>query len=560
MTVINRGHVRPSLRDFMVLFTAETLHVLGTAILFFIAFPELDTVKGLMLSNCLAFLPGILRMFMPPPLRFSKWVNTTLCATALIAQISCLVTWIVVDSDIENIWALPVGLVLSSFGWWECFVEENGPFNKLWNIKSSMTDGGARGITNVFLSIWKVCLFLLCMTLICPWTELTANYSELFQLFGESFEKNQWIIHRTSGVDFVQTDILEGSEKFTESPAIVLVVQILSSIVTYLASIFACKFNIQRFSFALPLSLVTSVCLSFAIPMCHLRHEDPCKYSSIFPEYTFYHCPANIDSFWTWLVDNFVFMWIPLSIANLWISIHIWLPRNKRLLDIPHMFGTELFSGLTLDTSLMLNRRTDDGERSMQFYKHGKQNSSNAQADPEVESNMDTQRNGRVTWSGIQDDPNDEIVKEDLVARVKGCVTMWHETRAEMREILKSLFRIDDDYHARKLALQLYNRDEDFYEWESHIFFDDAMTNSKEDPDQIIVNSFVETLIETLRTLGLEWYGSRGLQIEMTRMVTPYGGRLEWTLPGTTKIICHLKDKAKIRHKKRYTHVNLKCT
>ena len=34
---------------------------------------------------------------------------------------------------------------------------------------------------------------------------------------------------------------------------------------------------------------------------------------------------------------------------------------------------------------------------------------------------------------------------------------------------------------------------------------------------------------------------------------TPYGGRLIWTLPGKTQIICHLKDKNKIRHKKRWS-------
>ena len=34
---------------------------------------------------------------------------------------------------------------------------------------------------------------------------------------------------------------------------------------------------------------------------------------------------------------------------------------------------------------------------------------------------------------------------------------------------------------------------------------------------------------------------------------TPYGGRLVWTLPGKTKIVCHLKDKSVIRHKKRWS-------
>ena len=344
--------------------------------------------------------------------------------------------------------------------------------------------------------------------------------------------------------NFLQTDILEGSEKIIKSPALALLIQMSCSIITYIASLFACKFKIQRFSFALPLSLVTPVCLSFAIPMCYFRNEEPCKYSSIFPKNLFFHCPKNMVPFWSWLVDNFIFMWFPLFISHLWTSIHIWLPKNKRLLDIPHMFGTELYSGLMVDTSMVLNRRTDDGQVSRLF--------SNTQYSNEAHTDEESYMDGNIVKGRLApSEADDGTEKEDLVTRIKGCVTMWHETRDEMREILKSLFRIDNDYHARRLALQLYAREDDYYEWESHIFFDDAMTISKEDPDQTIVNPFVETLIETVSSLGNEWYGSRGLQIEMTKMVTPYGGRLEWTLPGTTKITCHLKDKTKIRHKKR---------
>lgn len=36
---------------------------------------------------------------------------------------------------------------------------------------------------------------------------------------------------------------------------------------------------------------------------------------------------------------------------------------------------------------------------------------------------------------------------------------------------------------------------------------------------------------------------------------TPYGGRIEWILPGKTQLICHMKDKDKIRHKKRWSQV-----
>jgi chitin synthase len=39
------------------------------------------------------------------------------------------------------------------------------------------------------------------------------------------------------------------------------------------------------------------------------------------------------------------------------------------------------------------------------------------------------------------------------------------------------------------------------------------------------------------------------------KIPTPYGGRLTWILPGGNLLIAHLKDKMKIRHKKRWSQV-----
>ena len=36
---------------------------------------------------------------------------------------------------------------------------------------------------------------------------------------------------------------------------------------------------------------------------------------------------------------------------------------------------------------------------------------------------------------------------------------------------------------------------------------------------------------------------------------TPYGNRLTWKMPGQSNLIVHLKDKTKIRHKKRWSQV-----
>jgi hypothetical protein len=38
---------------------------------------------------------------------------------------------------------------------------------------------------------------------------------------------------------------------------------------------------------------------------------------------------------------------------------------------------------------------------------------------------------------------------EDKIVRVYGCATMWHENSEEMAEMLKSIFRMDEDYAAR---------------------------------------------------------------------------------------------------------------
>ena len=63
-------------------------------------------------------------------------------------------------------------------------------------------------------------------------------------------------------------------------------------------------------------------------------------------------------------------------------------------------------------------------------------------------------------------------------------------------------------------------------------------------------------LVNSVEKFGRKWYGKRRLGVAApVKMETPYGGRIVWTLPGETKIICHLKDKNKIRHKKRWSQI-----
>ncbi len=51
-----------SWREFGVVWVTETSHVVGLALLAFKVFPELDSIKAVMLTNCLCFLPSVYSM------------------------------------------------------------------------------------------------------------------------------------------------------------------------------------------------------------------------------------------------------------------------------------------------------------------------------------------------------------------------------------------------------------------------------------------------------------------------------------------------------------------
>jgi hypothetical protein len=88
-----------------------------------------------------------------------------------------------------------------------------------------------------------------------------------------------------------------------------------------------------------------------------------------------------------------------------------------------------------------------------------------------------------------------------------------------------------------------------------HIFFDDAFELSEDNEDEFVVNNFVCDLMETIDPAATDVHGTDCNIRPPVKFPTPYGGRLVWTLPGKTKMIAHLKNKDKIRHKKRWSQV-----
>ena len=50
---------KPLAIDVFVVFFFETCHVIGTALLIYKVLPDLDVIKGAMLTNCFCFIPGL---------------------------------------------------------------------------------------------------------------------------------------------------------------------------------------------------------------------------------------------------------------------------------------------------------------------------------------------------------------------------------------------------------------------------------------------------------------------------------------------------------------------
>ena len=112
---------------------------------------------------------------------------------------------------------------------------------------------------------------------------------------------------------------------------------------------------------------------------------------------------------------------------------------------------------------------------------------------------------------------------------------MWHETKEEMELLLQSV-------------LDMNETNQDTFTWKLRIFFDDAFKDGH-------VNEYVLQLFEAMDSV----HEKRNLKKPTPILEdTPYGGNITWKLNDAstqegTKVVCHLKDKKKIRHKKRWS-------
>ncbi|KAH7639899.1 chitin synthase-like protein 2 [Dermatophagoides farinae] len=549
----------PSKSIFFTVFAIESIHTLGLVILIFIIFPSLDVVKGAMLTNCLCFIPSILAIFSRREDE-SKY-KTFLDIISMIIQAAAFIIWPIMMQEERipapyNPFLIPIVCIMISLGWWENYLDKNSNFNFIQQMaKIKQKFHRTRYFIYIFISIWKVLLIFLSMFACLYYIDGSTSLA-IFGKFREAFGQHKILIQRDRSdlLEFANTDQFVGveGESFeinSRSLASLWLVfmQIVATWLCYVVAKFTCKICIQGFSFAFPISLTVPVTISVLITFCGIHFENRCPLSDFWiPKYLFWFCQE--EPFSEFLMKPHAFLWVAWLLSQIWISVHIWNPKCERLATTEKIFVLPMYNSVLIDQSLAMNRRRDDEE----IIKS---------EDINLDSDGTTMQDPSQHYETISDQDDKkkkdkETFSADQIIRIYAVATMWHETTEEMLQMLKSVMRMDEDQCARRNA-QKYLRiiDPDYYEFEVHIFFDDAFELCDENDEDMVVNRFVKQFVQVMDTAA-SYVHQCNIKLKVPKKYpTPYGGRLEWIMPGQNKLIAHLKDKVKIRHRKRWSQV-----
>ncbi|KAK4876419.1 hypothetical protein RN001_012841 [Aquatica leii] len=532
----------PTKTEFFSLWLTETLPAIGSALLVFSILPELDVVKGVMLTNAVCFVPAVIGFFSRSSNKKDGSLKFALDILSILAQATSFIVWPMIENK-PVMWLIPLSVLFISCGWWENYVSEDSPvsFIKLLG-KAKKSFENSRYFIYIFVSMWKCLVFFITTIIIIYVKEKSVSF--LFDEFSTAFR--QHIINVTEirpiiGDTIDLTGVVQNSQEKSIlsdnlTPVWVFLINISCTYLCYVFGKFTCKVAIQGFSYAFPINLSVPTTISVLVAICGIHSGNPCLFYPPIPQYLFFNSPP-IYFLKDFITSQHVWIWVLWLLSQTWITIHIWFPRCERLARTEKLYVKPMYDAFLIDQSMALNRRRDDKPENLDDRHNDEED--DVKEDDSFEMNTSIQSSNECT-----------------ITKIYACACMWHETREEMMEFLKSIFRLDEDQCARRLVKEdLEFEMSDYYELETHIFFDDAFIRKDIYDNDPKLNEHVKFLIETVDKAASEVHQTSIRVRPPKKYLTPYGGRLEWTLPGKTLMIAHLKDKKKIRNKKRWSQV-----
>ncbi|XP_052804939.1 uncharacterized protein LOC128234627 isoform X2 [Mya arenaria] len=546
----------PSCGTLLFCLLMEFVHSVGLCLLAFVILPDMDPMRGIMLLNGIAFLPSILFPICGSAVKHhgqkKRNALTTLivfCLNILVVlvQVGFIAVVLMYDNFIEtshiDVEYYTSGLFIAamvfvSFSWWENFTDDRfcgttsyGGCTKSWLLKMKFELQESRPIVFLFTSFLKIAV-----TIVASW--LTKMYKPLSE---DEFSH----VHSIADVPIKDAlDYIE-SQPLKENVAMLALV-----LVTFFGNYFAttcCKLKLQTVSFNIPLLLSTPTAVVLVALDCDYEilniftneGQNDCSNDDFIRKALVYICGGIV--------------WASLY----WLCRHIFYPDIERLAKQERLFMNPFYCSVLFEQNLILNRRRHNRrvirevkEDSKVYYSLSHYNYKiNIEGEEVEDLNKvnDTSKSKENEESEEAEDQTNPKFQE--VPMIYACATMWHENKQEMLQLLKSIFRMDKDQNLRRHSETISGkRDKDFYDFEAHIFFDDAMNGT-------LPNDFVRLLLSVIDE-ALSSVHHRRMKMKNTFIVpTPYGGQIVYPMPGDNFLFVHLKDKSKIRHKKRWSQV-----
>lgn len=231
-------------------------------------------------------------------------------------------------------------------------------------------------------------------------------------------------------------------------------VQMVSTYFCYVIGKLACRVLIQGFSYAFPILLSVPATLTVLVSLCGVRNNNVCFWRSVFPGYLWWTCPEG--DFWAdYFVKEHTWVWILWLLSQTWVTLHIWSPKGLRLARTESVFATPMYNAFLVDQTLALNRRRDEDDLDMDVEEEELEDDEEFD---DIEARYPMEHS--ISLNNVR--------PEDRVPKIFACATMWHETKEEMIEMLKSIFRMDFDQCARRIARKMFEyNDPGYYEFES---------------------------------------------------------------------------------------------
>ncbi|KAL4229437.1 chitin synthase I [Mactra antiquata] len=543
----------PNVSSFVWCVFTEMLHSIGLCLLCFMVLPEMDIILGLFVINGVAIIPSVIFPVCGSAVKLSGQTKATMGHRIIVHALNILVLLLqfgyipvillteyfsevsLVDkSDAYTIFFV-LSMVFMSFSWWENFVDDrfcgNTSPRSCWKqtvLKLKFDLQESRPVISTLTSLIKIGVTILMSYLTKGFLEVNTEDDEKY----------------IAGISMSDVFSKLGDMDLTENTSILVLT--LCTFVGHYVGYTACKLKLQRFSFNIPLLLSTPVAVIILVLEC----SDIDILGVFTDEYR--ECSiSSISSIWIQYLYG-ILVWISLY----WLCRHIFYPNIERLAKTERLFINPFYCGILFEQHLLMNRR----RHTRKIYKEIRDDNVtyrlseyNSKITIEGDEEDDRSTDGKSSTEDVNDD-NYRNPKFREIPMIYACATMWHETKYEMIQLMKSIYRMDRDQCIRKTAEELFGKeDKDFYDFEAHVLFDDAMTLN--DDEEMVPNDFVMTLVRIMDEAASSVYGKAMTLRPPYKIPTPYGGQIIFTLPGENLMFVHLKDKTKIRHRKRWSQV-----